>query len=520
MDRRRRILGLSVFSALALIAAPVVASGPGVFKFDQSGYSTSEGATVQVIVERSQGEDGAASVRVVSSGGTATAGDDYNAVDTTLNWAAGDGSDRIVSVQILDDTAAEGGETVLLTLMSPTGASIDPTRSQTTITIGANDDGGGGGGGGNGGSDNGTFKFDERTYFVDEGSGTAIITVERSHGEAGSVSVHYSTSAGSATADVDYTDASGTLSWGPGDESLRSFAVPILKNPAEEPNETVALMLSSPTGGAVLDPVRSVAVLTILDDGGPVDDGGTGGDDHGAQGVVKFDEASFEVIEGQLNAVVRVERSHGESGAVTVQYSTSAGSAAPGEDYTEVSGTLSWSNGDGATKKFNVPILADTLDEGNETINLKLSNPTNGLALDNDRDTSVVVILDDDGSTTPCVASNSTGCAQGSRFTFEATYRTASGLTGHGTVVPLAGGNSAAIWFFSPDNAELLVKVLDACSFTAGPAYWVFFAATTNVDFTLHVTDTHTGLTKEYKNLLGQAALPVQDTSTFKTCGQ
>ena len=69
-------------------------------------------------------------------------------------------------------------------------------------------------------------------------------------------------------------------------------------------------------------------------------------------------------------------------------------------------------------------------------------------------------------------------------------------------------------------DAEVLVKVLDACSFTASPAYWVFFAATTNVDFTLHVTDTHTGLTKEYKNLLGQAALPVQDTQTFKTCGQ
>ncbi|HBL32109.1 MAG TPA: hypothetical protein DD490_35250 [Acidobacteria bacterium] len=279
-------------------------------------------------------------------------------------------------------------------------------------------------------------------------------------------------------------------------------------------------MLTSPTGGAVLDDVRSVAILTILDDGGPVDDGGTGEDNHGPQGVIKFDEVSFEVIEGQVNAVIRVERSHGESGAVSVTFTTSAGSATEGLDYEETTATLSWANGDGATKRVNVPILADTIDEGNETVNLRLSNPTGGAVLDADRDTSVLTLLDDDGSTTPCSTSSSTGCAQGSRFSFEATYRTSTGLTGRGTVVPQPGGNSATIWFFSSDNSEVLVKVLDACSFTASPAYWVFFAATTNVDFTLHVTDTHTGLTKEYKNLLGQAALPVQDTQTFKTCGQ
>lgn len=52
-----------------------------------------------------------------------------------------------------------------------------------------------------------------------------------------------------------------------------------------------------------------------IDDGGPADDGGTDDDNGGVQGVLKFDEVSFQVIEGQVNAVVRVERSRGESGA-------------------------------------------------------------------------------------------------------------------------------------------------------------------------------------------------------------
>ena len=260
---------------------------------------------------------------------------------------------------------------------------------------------------------------------------------------------------------------SGTLSWGPGDDSIRSFTVPILRNPGEEPNETVELMLSNPTGGGTLDSVRSVAVLTILDDGGPVDDGGTDDNGGGVQGVLKFDETSFEVIEGRLNAVIRVERSRGKTGAVSVSYSTSAGSATEGVDYKETSGTLSWAAGSEATKTFTVPILDDSIDEGNETINLRLSNPTGGAKLDADRDTSVVNILDDDAPTTACTPGSTTGCAQGSRFTFEVTYRTSTGQTGRGTVVPQAGGNSATVWFFSPDNAEILVKVLDACGFTA-----------------------------------------------------
>ena len=70
------------------------------------------------------------------------------------------------------------------------------------------------------------------------------------------------------------------------------------------------------------------------------------------------------------------------------------------------------------------------------------------------------------------------------------------------------------MWFFRKGNKELLIKVLDACD--TFEAYWVFFAATTNVDFTVKVTDTETGLVKEYTNTGGNAADPVQDTFTFE----
>ena len=48
--------------------------------------------------------------------------------------------------------------------------------------------------------------------------------------------------------------------------------------------------------------------------------------------------------------------------------------------------------------------------------------------------------------------------------------------------------------------------------------FWVFYAATTDVGFTVTVTDLLTGTSKTYANPLGQAADAVTDTSAFATC--
>jgi hypothetical protein len=67
---------------------------------------------------------------------------------------------------------------------------------------------------------------------------------------------------------------------------------------------------------------------------------------------------------------------------------------------------------------------------------------------------------------------------------------------------------------------EMLVKVIDGCGVPGLDAYWVFFAATTNVDFSMTVTDTGTGVARQYRNPLGQAAAPIQDVTSFRSCPQ
>ncbi len=115
-----------------------------------------------------------------------------------------------------------------------------------------------------------------------------------------------------------------------------------------------------------------------------------------------------------------------------------------------------------------------------------------------------------------CVASDTRFCFNGGRYAVEIEWRNFTNNTGFGRVDPLQSNDSGLMWFFDPDNLEVLVKVLDGCQINN--RVWVFSAATTNVEYTLRVTDTVTGVTKEYFNELGNAADAITDTDAFDSC--
>ncbi len=94
---------------------------------------------------------------------------------------------------------------------------------------------------------------------------TATITVQRVGGTVGAVSVHWATSAGTATPGSDYTESSGDLNWADGDIADKTFTVTVSGDTDIELNETVNLTLSAPTGGAGLG-TPNPATLTITND--------------------------------------------------------------------------------------------------------------------------------------------------------------------------------------------------------------------------------------------------------------
>jgi hypothetical protein len=100
---------------------------------------------------------------------------------------------------------------------------------------------------------------------------------------------------------------------------------------------------------------------------------------------------------------------------------------------------------------------------------------------------------------------------QGGRFTASVSWSTTDGRTGTAQATPVAD-NTIGFWFFSPDNVDLTVKVLDGTSMNGH--FWAFYGSLSNVAFTLTVTDTQTGSVKTYTNPQGQFA-SFADTSAF-----
>ena len=84
---------------------------------------------------------------------------------------------------------------------------------------------------------------------------------------------------------------------------------------------------------------------------------------------------------------------------------------------------------------------------------------------------------------------------------------------------PRAAGltsDSGYFWFFDPASVELVIKVLNGCA--ANQNYWVFGGGLTNVEVHTRVTDTQTGLSKEYSNAQGTPFAPIQDTAALSVC--
>ena len=316
----------------------------GEIQLSSASYTVDEGAgSATITVQRTGLTYRTVTVDYATSSGTATEGSDYAAASGTLTFSPGETS-KSFSIPIVDDAEVEGNETINLTLSNPTrGASLGAT-SAAVLTLANNDV---------------SFRFVDSNTNVSEGGGTATIRVERLGGTPSTVTVDYATSNGTATAGADYSATTGTLSFSPGDPGTKTFTVAIINDSSPEFGETVNLTLSNPTNtsGSATLAAPSSAVLRILDD-----------DAH-----VRFTASSYEVSEAAGVSTITVGRLGAITVPVTVNYATSDGTATAGSDYTATSGTLTFAAG-ANTATFMVPITADTVAEGDETVQLTLTN--------------------------------------------------------------------------------------------------------------------------------------------------
>jgi hypothetical protein len=109
-------------------------------------------------------------------------------------------------------------------------------------------------------------------------------------------------------------------------------------------------------------------------------------------GQIGFIGSAGTVAESAGSAVVRLQRSGGYMGAVSIQYTTSDGTATAGGDYTATTGTLTWPAGDAGERSFTVPITNDTQTEGDESVVVTLSNPDGGASIEGSPTFTITII--------------------------------------------------------------------------------------------------------------------------------
>jgi hypothetical protein len=322
------------------------------------------------MVVRTNGNQGTGTIQYTFSGGTAIVGQDYQPVSGTLVFATRETSKK-VTVQIMNNNSTAGDRVVNLVLKNPTGSMVlgspnniiltirDPNATSSSASalssssVAAT-----------------TVGLSAAAYSVAENGGTLSITVTRTGETTAAMSLSYATSNGSglasATSGVDYTSTSGTVSFAAG-ETSKSFTIPIVNNNVIEGNRSFYVTLSNAPSGVGLGVMS--APVSIVDDEVTVM----------GSGSLKFSTSLFTMTKSQGTATITVNHVGGVL-PVSVNYSTSNGSAQAGRDYTATTGTLSFATGE-TSKTFTVPLLSTIVSSGELTISLTLSSPTGNVPL-------------------------------------------------------------------------------------------------------------------------------------------
>ncbi len=344
----------------------LVTGEPGNLSLSASTYSVNESSGFRtIVVSRNGGSTGAIQVDYATSNGTATAGPDYTSTSGTVFFANGEVV-RSFNIPIIEDTLDETDETVSITLSNPSiGVFLTPTPT-AVLTILDNDN-------------PPTIAIEDVSQNEGNlGTNQFSFRISLSNASGLPISVDYITAQGTATASSDYVTTGGQINFAPG-ETLKSILVPIIGDLTPELDETFFVDLSNPVSASFGD---DQALGTILDDDNP--------------GKFSFSFAPYSGTEHD-SIQVTVSRTNGIAGTVSVDYATTGGTATPFTDYTPVSGTLIFGDGE-TTKTFNVSLADDLIPEPTDTVNLVLSNPIGGTSLGTPA-VAVLTIFDNDNGT-------------------------------------------------------------------------------------------------------------------------
>jgi hypothetical protein len=307
-------------------------------------------------------------VQVDTQDGTARAGSDYISNSQLITIPAGSVSASFV-VKIVGDKLFESSKTVSAVLSSPANANLGSSSGTATIT------------------DNDPQIFlnvaDVTIIEGDSGYAEAVFNVSLSAACEAEITVNYATLDGTATAGTDYTATSGTLVIPAGAISAQ-IRVPVVGDTSIESFEkSFALNLTNPVNVSLS---RTSATCTIRD--------------NDSAGTFAFAQGNYSINENDPTGklVLKVSRTNGGIGSVTIPYTIAGVSATAGSDFVGASGSITFGEGQ-ISADIDLSIINDSLVESAETIHIMLGTPSNTAARIGTPNMVMVNIISED--TTP-----------------------------------------------------------------------------------------------------------------------
>ncbi len=313
---------------------------PGISINDVTVNEAAGTATFTVSLSAASGQ--AVSVDYSTSDGTAVAGADYTAASGTLSFAAGETAKTII-INLIEDSVFEGNEGFTVNLSNAANGSLSDALGQGTIVD----------------NDAAPSVSSVGAAAAAEG-GNLVHTVTLSNASSTASSFAFSLTGASATAGTDFNDAVITFSNG----------VTLSGGNITVPAGVTSFTVSYATTDDALDELNETTSLTIGGQTGV----GTITDNDLAPGI-SINDVTVNEAAGTATFTVSLSAASGQ--AVSVDYSTSDGTAVAGADYTAASGTLSFAAGETA-KTIIINLIEDSVYEGNEGFTVNLSNAANG----------------------------------------------------------------------------------------------------------------------------------------------
>jgi hypothetical protein len=325
--------------------------GPGKLGFaiaSTDALENSGGATI--LLQRTEGSDGSATVQYATADGTAIAGRNYVAQAGTVTFGPGEVL-KTITIPLADDRSYGGNAQFSVNLSNSAGAAI----GLATHTVNITDD-----------EHPPVFSLQLPASSVQEGDAGQIeipITVKLTGATSLPVTVNWAFSEGQ------YGGAqTGELQFAPG-ETETTFTASYVANTTPEPDRLISVHLFNPTNATAS---TDALIMTIVDD------------DFASVSV-----ADASVAENAGSVVVPLQLSRASTKPITVTYETRNRTALAGSDYTRTSGTVTVQPG----SSIAIPILNDSTDETLELFEVVLTSIKGGTL---NRSVAIINIVDDD----------------------------------------------------------------------------------------------------------------------------